>query len=173
MTSPQFPEPPAPIPPTPLPDVDTAVERVAAKKDEWTRVPIADRIALMKRCMTALLDVADAWVKDGCLAKGIAAGTPLEGEEWIAGPWQTMRNLRFFVQALTAGGQPRPSKVTTRPDGQTVVRVFPANVHDKIMFTGFSGEVWLTKGRRRRREPRTGPMRSRRARSRSSSGPGT
>jgi acyl-CoA reductase-like NAD-dependent aldehyde dehydrogenase len=146
MTSPQFPEPPPPLPPTPRAEVDAAVDLLAQKKDEWVKLPMARRAELLKQCMPLLLGVAEAWVADGCRAKGIAADAPLAGEEWIAGPWQTMRNLRFFVQALEAGGQPKLPKVTTRADGQTVVRVFPANVHDKVMFGGYSGEVWLTKG---------------------------
>jgi len=146
MTSPQFPEPPPPLPPTPLADVDAAVDRLAQKKDEWVKVPVARRAELLKQCMTALLGVVDGWVADGCRAKGIAEGSSLAGEEWIAGPWQTMRNLRLFVQALQAGGEPKPPRVTTRADGQTVVRVFPATLQDKIMFSGYSGDVWLTKG---------------------------
>jgi acyl-CoA reductase-like NAD-dependent aldehyde dehydrogenase len=146
MTSPQFPEPPAPLPPTPLAEVDAIVDRLAAKKDDWTKVPIAQRIDLMRKCMTGVESVAEAWVKDGCRAKGIDAATQQAGEEWIAGPWQTMRNLRYFVDALKAQGQPRPPKVKTRPDGQTVARVFPATLYDKLMFSGFSGEVWLAKG---------------------------
>jgi len=146
MTSPQFPEPPAPLPPTPLPEVDALVDRVASKKDEWTQVTIAQRIELMCKCMAGIEGVAESWVKDGCKAKGIAEGTPLVGEEWIAGPWQTMRNLRYFVEALKAGGHPTPPKVKTRPDGQSVARVFPATLYDKLMFSGFSGEVWLAKG---------------------------
>jgi acyl-CoA reductase-like NAD-dependent aldehyde dehydrogenase len=146
MTSPQFPELSTPIPPTALAEVDARVEALAQKKDEWVKVPIARRAALLKECIPSLLAVAEDWVKDGCRAKGIDVSTPLAGEEWIAGPWQTMRNLRMLVEALEAGGQPKPSKVTTRPDGQTVVRVFPANLQDKLMFGGYSGEVWLTKG---------------------------
>jgi hypothetical protein len=85
-------------------------------------------------------------VKDGCRAKGIAEGTPLVGEEWVAGPWQTMRNLRMFVEALEAGGQPKPPGMKTRPDGQVVVKVFPASMHDRVMFGGYTGELWITKG---------------------------
>jgi acyl-CoA reductase-like NAD-dependent aldehyde dehydrogenase len=149
MTSPQFPEPPPPLPPTPLAEVDARLDALAAKKDEWITVPVARRAALLKECQAALLAVAEDWVRDGCTAKGIDFGAPLAGEEWVAGPWQTMRNLRLYVEALEAlqaGGPPRPPKVTTRPDGQTVVKVFPATLKDKVMFTGYSGELWLTRG---------------------------
>jgi len=147
MTSPTFPEPPTPIPPTPLAEVDARIDSLAAKKDEWVSVPTARRAALLRECMPALLAVAGAWVEDGCRAKGIAADSPLAGEEWVAGPWQTMRNLRLFAEALEAGGQPRPPKTKTRPDGQVVARVFPATLQDKVMFSGYSGEVWIERGK--------------------------
>jgi len=146
MTSPQFPEPPPPLPPTPLAEIDARLELLAKKKDEWVAVPLPRRVELLRQCMKALLPIAEDWVSDGCRAKGIAEGSPLMGEEWVAGPWQTMRNLRLFAEALEAGGQPRPPEVKTRPDGQVVVRVFPATLQDKVMFTGYSGEVWIKKG---------------------------
>ena len=147
MTSPQFPEPPPPQPPTPLAECDALVEALATKKDAWVKLSAADRAKLLRACIPALLSVAEDWVKDGCRAKGIDVNTPLAGEEWIAGPWQTMRNLRLYAAALEAGGQPKPPKVKTRPDGQTVVKVFPTNTHDKLMFGGYTGELWLTKGK--------------------------
>jgi acyl-CoA reductase-like NAD-dependent aldehyde dehydrogenase len=147
MTSPQFPEPPPPIPPTPLAEVDEIVERLALRKDEWVRVPPRDRVALLRHCMTALLQVVDDWVRDGCRAKGIDESSPLAGEEWVAGPWQTMRNLRLYAEALEAGGQPTPPKMKTRADGQTVVKVFPTSTQDKVLFGGYSGELWLQKGK--------------------------
>ena len=146
MTSPLFPEPPPPIPPTPLAEVDALVDGLAQKKDDWVKVPIARRIELLRQCMPLLLGVAEDWVKDGCRAKGIAADTPLAGEEWVAGPWQTMRNLRLFAEALEQGAQPKAPKAKTRPDGQTVVKVFPATLKDKVIFSGYSGEVWIQKG---------------------------
>jgi acyl-CoA reductase-like NAD-dependent aldehyde dehydrogenase len=147
MTSPEFPEPPAPVPPTPLAEVDARVERVASKKDDWLKVTAPERIALLRQCIDGVLVVADAWVKDGCRAKGIAEGDTLTGEEWIVGPWQTVRNARLLILALEQKGQPRPPKIRTRPDGQQVARVFPATLQDKMMFGGHVGEVWLEPGK--------------------------
>jgi acyl-CoA reductase-like NAD-dependent aldehyde dehydrogenase len=85
-------------------------------------------------------------VEGGCRLKGISEGDTLAGEEWIAGPWQTVRNARLLITALEQLGQPKPPKVYARPDGQQVAKVFPATMHDKIMFGGFTGEVWLEPG---------------------------
>ena len=147
MSSPRFPEPPAAFPPTPREEIDAAIARVAARKDEWTRVSIPDRIRLLERTIEGLVAVADAWVADACRAKGIAADDPLAGEEWIAGPSTTIRNARLLVRSLEALGQRRPPKVYAREDGQLVARVFPADGYEKAMFAGIRCEVWIEPGR--------------------------
>jgi Aldehyde dehydrogenase family len=147
MTSPEFPEPPTPIPPTPLEEVGARALRVASKKDDWIKVPIAERIAILRQCIAGVLGVSEAWVKDGCRAKGIAEGDTLQGEEWVVGPWQTIRNARLLIVALEQNGHPRPAKLYTRPDGQQVARVFPLDLKDKAMFGGTVGEVWLEPGK--------------------------
>ena len=147
MTSPSFPEPPAPIPPTPIDRVDAMVERVSSRKDDWVKVGIPERIAYLQKCIDGVLAVAQGWVDDGCRVKGLTPGDPLCGEEWVAGPFQTIRNARLLVHALEHLGQPKPPKVTARQDGQLVARVFPASMQDRVMFGGFEAEVWLEPGR--------------------------
>lgn len=147
MVSPAFPEPPPAIAPTPLPEVDAAVARVAAKKDAWLSVGIPRRIEYLRACIDGVASVAEAWVKDGCRRKGIDPASVLAGEEWLAGPMTTMRNLRLFLEALEAGGRPALPHVAKRPDGQEVVRVFPANIKDKLMFAGLTADVWIEKGK--------------------------
>jgi acyl-CoA reductase-like NAD-dependent aldehyde dehydrogenase len=164
MSSPAFPEPPAAQSPTPLPDVDAKVARVAERKSDWLKVGLVDRIGYLRRCLEGVMAVAEDWAADGCRLKGIPAGDVLEGEEWLAGPMTTARNLRLLIRALEAGGQPTPPAVTERPDGQKVARVFPAELHDRLMFNGYVGEVWIQKGRaasqgRIYREPQRGPGR--------------
>src|SRR6266567_203505 len=131
MSSPAFPEPPAAHAPTPMPDVDTKVARVAARKDDWPKVGLVDRIGYLRRCLDGVAEVAEEWVRDGCRLKGIPAGDPLEGEEWLAGPMTTARNLRLLIHALQAGGQPTPPAIHERPDGHKVAKVFPADLRDK------------------------------------------
>lgn len=147
MNSPRFPEPPAAIAPTPIDKVDAAVARVAERKDAWLDVPIGRRIAYLQACLQGVDEVAEAWVRDGCLRKGITPGDVLEGEEWLAGPMTTARNIRLLIDALQQGGQPKPPSITRRPDGQAVAQVFPANIQDKIMFSGLTAEIWIEPGK--------------------------
>lgn len=147
MSAAAFPEPPAAIAPTPLVEVDAWVERVASQKQRWAETPIARRIAYLEDCARGVAQVAEDWVRDGCLRKGITPGDVLEGEEWLAGPMTTMRNIRLLIAALEQGGQPVFPEQRLRPDGQVVARVFPANLQDRLMFTGLSAEVWIEPGR--------------------------
>lgn len=147
MASPAFPEPPAAIPPTPLDEVDRRVARVASRKDAWVKVDLPRRIELLRRCLDGVVRVSERWVEGGCKLKGIEMGSVLEGEEWLAGPMATARNIRLLIQALEAGGRPIPPEISTRPDGQKVAKVFPTNLQDRAMFTGFTAEVWIQPGK--------------------------
>lgn len=147
MASPTFPEPPPAVPPTSIERVDAAVDRVASNKDAWLAVDIPRRISYLRACLAGVADVAEAWVVDGSKRKGIPAGDVLEGEEWLAGPMTTMRNLRLLIEALEQGGAPRVPSIAKRPDGQEVVRVFPTGLQDKLMFGGLTADVWIQKGK--------------------------
>ncbi len=136
-----------PIAATPADEIERRVARVAARKDAWVTTSIADRLALLRRCMDGVLAAAPRWVLGGCRVKGIDPESPLAGEEWLAGPWTTLRNLRLLVAALSAGGAPRPPRVWAREDGQRVAQVFPATLLDRILFTGFHAEVWIEPGK--------------------------
>ena len=80
-------------------------------------------------------------------AEGIPADSPTAGEEWLAGPYFILRNLKLLDGALEETerhGQPRiPGPVSTREDGQVVARVFPQTLTDRIFYTGVTGEVWM------------------------------
>lgn len=147
MASPSFPEPPARIPPTSAERIDAAVRRVAANKDRWLQVSVPERVALLRQLARGVNEVAEAWVADGCRAKGLRPDEPLAGEEWLAGPTTTMRNVRMLIETLEQGGQPRPAAVYRRADGQEVARVFPASLQDRAMFGGVSAEVFLEPGK--------------------------
>ena len=147
MASPSFPEPPASMTPTSLEKCDSHVATLNANKDAWTKVSINERIQLLEECIENTLAVGHEWVEAGCRAKGIEQGSKLAGEVWFAGPTTTIRNMRLLVETLKAGGQPKPPQQWTRSNGQTVARVFPADLYDRILFTGFTADVWIEPGK--------------------------
>jgi acyl-CoA reductase-like NAD-dependent aldehyde dehydrogenase len=147
MASPNFPETPTAIPATSIASADVVVAKVAARKDAWLAVPIAERIALLERCLAGVAEAGPDWVRDMCRVKGLSPDESLAGEEWLAGPVTTARNVRQLIGVLKAGGQPKLPGVYTRSSGQQVARVFPADTADKLMLAGITGEIWLEPGK--------------------------
>lgn len=162
MTSPNFPEAATSVPATPIAQLEAAVDKVSAAKQRWVQTAIPERIALLRECLTGVSQVAPEWVRAMCAVKGFSPEDNLAGEEWLAGPATTARNIRLFIQALSAGGQPKPSALTQRPNGQYVARVMPLDTTEKLVFAGFSCDVWMKPGKppsqgKIYREPSTGP----------------
>ena len=147
MPSPSFPEPPDAVPATPRADLDAKLERLATRKKEWLGVSLAARIGFLRRCLDGIVAVSERWVAAGCRIKGISPSETLAGEEWLAGPVATARNVRLLIEALEQQGRPRVPKMTTRRDGQTVARVFPQSMQDRAMFGGFTADVWIERGK--------------------------
>ena len=102
---------------------------------------------LLERCVDAIAGVASRWAEVGASIKGLDASDVLAGEEWVAGPLPAIRNARLLAEALRAGGARKPPLVQTRADGQVVARVHPANLMERLMFTGVSADVWIEKGK--------------------------
>ncbi len=147
MTSPAFPEPPPTVQPTPISEVDARVARLVEKKDEWVATGVPRRMELLQGCIEGLQRVASDWVETACRAKGIPADSQTVGEEWLGGPMTTVRNVRLLLEALAQGGQPKLPRTHTRTDGQLVVDVFPTNALDKLLYGGFSAQVWIEPGK--------------------------
>ncbi|MGD1148523.1 MAG: aldehyde dehydrogenase family protein [Thermoanaerobaculaceae bacterium] len=138
------------MPHTSLENLDRAVEELAAHKDEWARMQVGDRLAVLGQVHDECAGVVERWVAVSMQAKGITPGTPSEAEEWLAGPLFLLRNLRLLrrsLQEIARYGHPKVrGRVTTRPSGQVSARVFPADIYDRIFFRGFTGDVWMEPG---------------------------
>ncbi len=138
------------LPPTPPDEIDGALAELRANAARWGTTPIEQRIALLDRVMTATAEVAEAWVRDACTAKGIEFDSPTSAEEWWPGPVLVIRAARLFRDSLIAiskGGMPNANgKVTQRSDGQTTVRVFPTNAIEKVLFAGMTADAWMEPG---------------------------
>src|SRR5262249_3228752 len=107
--------------------------------------------AKLLRTMLPRLDrLASAWVEAGCRAKGLAVDSPLAGEEWLAGPMTTARNIRLLAESLeeiATNGRPRlGSRARTRPDGRVEIDVFPARPIDHVVGSGLSCSVLVQAG---------------------------
>ena len=145
--------------PTSEDELDRALAILKDHAETWVHLPIHVRTQLLDQMIETTLAQGDHWVAAGCAAKGIKRHTPLEGEEWLAGPALVVRNLRLLSQSLrdiTTHGVPvLPKQATARPDGQVVAEVFPTDQYDALMFPGFTGEVWMDPDLRLSELPKT------------------
>jgi acyl-CoA reductase-like NAD-dependent aldehyde dehydrogenase len=145
--SPQFPNVVSTIPASTQEEMDRAVEELRLQKDTWVKRSILERVTIINQLINDFAAVAKRWVAACQQAKGIGDGSPFSSEEWMAGPWPVLKNLRQLRQSLIdieTHGRPRiPGKVTTTANGQVVAGVFPQNTYDSIFFTGITAELWM------------------------------
>lgn len=130
--------------------IDRSIATLVQHKDEWAMLPIRQKIDHLQKMRRKTDDVAERWVNAAVKAKRIPEGSSVTGEEWMSGPWALQRGLSQLSRTLTAldnGESPlAPDAVRTRPDGQVVVDVFPGNIFDRLLLSGFSAQVWMQPG---------------------------
>src|SRR6266571_3963938 len=148
--SPQFPTVSGSISPSTREEMDAAVQTLRSHKDEWVALSIRERIGILDELIKGFAVIAKRWVAVCLSAKGIAADAPAAGEEWGAGAYPVLKNLRQLRLTLTdieAYGHPRiPGPVATRPGGQVVARVFPQTTYDRLFFSGVTADIWMEPG---------------------------
>lgn len=118
-------------------ELDVLLDRLASRAPAFARLSLGDRIALLQRCVGAVAEAAEGWVRSGHRAKGLPADA---GEEWLVGPVPTLRNLRLLIQTLRrlerGGTTIDAHRVSTRADGRVEVDVFPGDLKDAVLFPG-------------------------------------
>ena len=133
----------------PQPGLDRALAELAARKRGWARASIAERLALLDAVKTATHAVAETWAELGAEKKGIAKGSPLAGEEWTSGPWALLAaldNYRFTLAHLDGNRHIAGLKKRVGRSGQTIVRVFPQSIFDRLLLSGVYADVWMEPG---------------------------
>lgn len=126
--------------------LEAAVARVRAAADEFARLDLFSRRALIAELRTGLAACATRMVETGCAAKGLAADGPAAGEEWTSGPWPIARQMRLLdasLAALAHGAQPPIAGYRDAADGRLHVRVQPLDVFDRLGMPGVMAEVRL------------------------------
>lgn len=131
-------------------ELDRAVQAVRERAEEFAALPIGRKIALLRDVLAGVERVARGWVSSGCQAKGLAVDTAAAGEEWLAGPVITMRNVRLLIDSLEAiqlsGKPPLGGGHRVRPDGRIEVEVFPTALAEGVLFSGFRAHVLMQEG---------------------------
>lgn len=138
-------------PPTAEKDLDRHVQRLNENARKFARLSIATKLDLLRELHRRTADVAADWVTAACRAKGISPNEPVAGEEWIAGPALTLRNIRFLIRSLQeiqAHGVPvlEEKRIRELAHGALGIRVAPYDVYDGALYGGVAAEAWLQKG---------------------------
>lgn len=129
--------------------LDRALQELAERKRAWAQTSLAERLKFLDEVKTATHAVAQAWAELGAEKKGIAKGSPLAGEESTSGPWALLTgldNYRFTLAHLEGNKHIAGLKKRIGRSGQTVVRVFPQSIFDRLLLSGVYADVWMEPG---------------------------
>jgi acyl-CoA reductase-like NAD-dependent aldehyde dehydrogenase len=122
---------------------------LSRNKQQWPKVPVAERIVLLAQIKDCLLPVAQAWAETASRKKGIPTGSQLEGEEWVSGPYALMTYCNALMATLSQiDGKHHLQKLPKRelPNGQLAVQVMPGTIWDRLLLSGVRAEVWMEPG---------------------------
>ena len=143
---------PAPYQPaaTAKPALEAALATLAAQQDAWAELPLRDRRAILQEMRKDFARIAQPWAEACCHAEGLLKESDAAAEEWLAGPYLILRNLRLLDEALgdiDSLGRPRlPGPVRTQPSGRVVARIFPQNAYDRLFYPGITASAWMQFG---------------------------
>jgi len=129
--------------------LDKVIGTLNSHKDEWARLPIAEKIPLFQGVSKKTAELAENWVAVAVNAKSIPESSPLVGEEWASGPWALIYGVESMVgtlQSLDKGKNPPIGKVRTMPSGQVIADIFPYNIYQRLLLNGIRAEVWMQDG---------------------------
>jgi acyl-CoA reductase-like NAD-dependent aldehyde dehydrogenase len=151
-----------------LPESDIAAieQEIAALRTGarvWSHLTLRQRIALLESVRESVGAVADEWVEAASVSKGLAPDSELRGEEWMSGPYAVLGALDGYLRTLrtlTRGGSPldgvridsvaADGAATADADeaqGERIrAHVFPATGSDRLLLSGFRGEIWFRPG---------------------------
>ncbi len=130
-------------------DLDAAIGVLARSKQTWARTDCDQRIAILKDIKDRLHSVSEDWAQAACRKKQIPEGSPLEGEEWISGPYTVMAACNSLIATLSRmTGKSYLDDLPTRrvADQQLAVCVLPHSVWDHLLLSGIKADIWMQPG---------------------------
>ncbi|MFF3885522.1 aldehyde dehydrogenase family protein [Streptomyces sp. NPDC001914] len=129
---------------------DEVLTGLAAAEAVWARTGPAQRRDLLNRVGDLVARHADEWIAAAVRIKGLEAGSPLVGEEWISGPWAVVGSARALAAThdrIARGEDPLGgAELRPAPGGRIAVPALPASNYDRLLLSGFSADVWMRPG---------------------------
>ena len=100
--------------------LDKAIAALNTHKDEWARLPIAEKIPLFQGLSIKTAEVAENWAAVAAQAKSIPENSPLVGEEWTSGPWALIYGIESMVGTLQSLDKAKILQLEKCEQGQVV-----------------------------------------------------
>lgn len=130
--------------------LDAAIADLHVGTRTWSALTLAQRVTLLQAVRTSVAASAEDWAHTAAVSKGLDGRHPLRGEEWLSGPYSVLGALDAYIETLTRlanGTNPLDGVTVGRaPGGRTAVQAFPLTGIDRILLSGYTGEVWLKPG---------------------------
>ncbi|NND13746.1 MAG: aldehyde dehydrogenase family protein, partial [Acidimicrobiia bacterium] len=127
--------------------VSPAMSELARKKKDWAPLGINAKIRYLRSMRAAIDEHADEWVDLAVEGKRIPADSPFAGEEWISGPYAVLIAINAVIRTLEALRDGTDVLAGTRTrvsdDGRVIVEVFPVDMFDRLLLSGYRAEVWM------------------------------
>jgi aldehyde dehydrogenase (NAD(P)+) len=138
-------------PDTELKEVEAALETLSERATAFARTDLGEKVGWLREILSRFEELAERMVKRACAAKGIAFGSPLEGEEWLAGMLPIIRNVSQLAASLEHTrryGAPRidPSRLAPLAHGGLAVEVTPNALYESLFYAPFRAQTWLEPG---------------------------
>ncbi|MEN0064957.1 MAG: aldehyde dehydrogenase family protein [Myxococcota bacterium] len=116
----------------------------------WARLAPVDLLPLLEQLRWNALSSAANWVAQSAEAKGLPEASPLRGEEWLSGPYALISAINALIRSLSNLAKDRSPvaglTVRTLDNGRTAISVLPTSLRERVLFSGYSAEVWMEHG---------------------------
>jgi acyl-CoA reductase-like NAD-dependent aldehyde dehydrogenase len=131
-----------------FPELEQALAVLSERATPFARAPLAQKVGWLREIGSRFSELGPRIVAASCQAKGIAWGSPLEGEEWLAAPVPIIRNLKQLADSLEQvrrGGAPSidPARLSYGARGQATVEMTPHEWYDGLLYAPFRSKTWL------------------------------
>ncbi len=131
-------------------EIDTALTQLRAGASAWAHIAPEQVIELLEAMLPKIAEQAPQMVDAANWAKGIDVGKSWAAEEWFTSPWAMAQAVKAYLisfRRIAAGKSPVTATMAQgRSDGRVTVDVFPSTLEEKVLFSGFSAEVWMPIG---------------------------
>ncbi|MGM1017092.1 MAG: aldehyde dehydrogenase family protein [Actinomycetota bacterium] len=130
--------------------LDAAIAELEVGSRTWAALTVGQRATLLGAVRSDVAAVAEDWARTATESKSLSADHALRGEEWLGGPYGVLGALDAYIETLSrldSGTNPLDGvRIDRAPGGRIRVHAFPLTASDRLLLSGFTGEVWLEPG---------------------------